>query len=338
VATAIDRAGIERTHALIAPHVRVTPVVALSGADFGLAPCSLVLKLESLQHSGSFKARGAFANLLGRPVPAGGVVAASGGNHGAAVAFAAQRLGVPARIFVPTVSSPAKVARIRQYGAELVVVGERYADALAASEAWGARAGALAVHAFEQPETLLGQGTLGRELAAQAPELDTVLVAVGGGGLIGGIAAWYAGAARVVGVEPAAAPTLTEALRAGRPVDAPAGGIAADSLAPRRVGELMFPIAQRHVDRVVLVGDDAIRRAQEALWQAARVVAEPGAAAPLAALLAGAYAPAAGERVGVVVSGGNTTAVHFGSGGGREPAAAAAGAGTAHGRAAAGGR
>jgi len=305
-ATAIDRKSIEATYAVIERYLRRTPVVELSGADLGLAAFPLVLKLEQLQHSGSFKARGAFANLLTRRVPEAGVVAASGGNHGAAVAYATMRLGVPAKIFVPTVSSPAKIRRIRDYGAELVVGGDRYADALAASEAWAARSGALPVHAFDQLETLLGQGTLAMELAAQAPGLDTVLVAVGGGGLIGGIAAWYAGSARLDGVEPRAAPTLAEALRAGRPVDAETGSIAADSLAPRRVGELMFPIARAHVERVVLVDDAAIRQAQDALWSSLRVVAEPGGAAALAALLSGGYVPAAGERVGVVVSGGNT--------------------------------
>jgi threonine dehydratase len=310
--TGIDRARIEAAYPVIAPYVRVTPVVEVSGADFGLPPFALALKLELFQHSGSFKARGAFANLLMRPIPSAGVVAASGGNHGAAVAYAAMRLGVPAKIFVPTVSSPAKIERIRLYGADLVVEGDRYADALAASEAWTRRSGALAVHAFDQVETLLGQGTIGMELAAQAPALDTLLVAVGGGGLIGGIAAWYAGSVKIVGVEPEAAPTLTEALRAGGPADAETGSIAADSLAPRRVGGLMFPIAQTYVDRVVLVSDAALRRAQEALWTAVRVVAEPGGAAALAALLDGGYAPAVGERVGVLVSGGNTTAVHFG--------------------------
>jgi threonine dehydratase len=213
---------------------------------------------------------------------------------------------------VPTVASPAKVQKIRGYGADLIVGGERYADALAASQLWAAREGAAPVHAFDQPETLLGQGTLALELAGQAPELDTVLVPVGGGGLIGGIAAWYAGRVRIVGVEPEAAPTLFRALAAGRPVDAEAAGIAADSLAPRRVGELMFPIARAHVERVVLVSDEAIRRAQQALWNTARVVAEPGAAAGVAALLEGAYAPAPDERVGVVISGANTTAVDFG--------------------------
>jgi threonine dehydratase len=308
----VDRKAIEVVAAAIAPYVRVTPIVELDGGDFGLASFPLVLKLELLQHSGSFKARGAFANLLMRLVPDAGVVAASGGNHGAAVAYAAMRRGVRAKIFVPTVSSPAKIQRIRSYGADLVVTGDRYADALAASEAWVARSSALAVHAYDQLETLLGQGTLGRELAAQAPALDTLLVAVGGGGLIGGIAGWYAGALKIVGVEPESAPTLTHALRAGHPVDAPAGGIAADSLAPRRIGELMFPLAQAHVAQVALVSDDAIRRAQEALWTSVRIVAEPGGAAAFAALLSGAYVPRSGERVGVVVSGGNSTAVDFG--------------------------
>ena len=308
---AVDRERIEKTYAVIRPHVRVTPVLESSGADVGLEPFPLALKLELLQHAGSFKTRGAFANLLLRTVPPAGVVAASGGNHGAAVAYAAMRLGVPAKIFVPTVSSPAKIARIRSYGADLVVGGDRYADALASSEAWQRASGALPVHAYDQAETLLGQGTLALELAGQTAALDTVLVAVGGGGLIGGIAAWYAGRARVIGVEPEAAPTLTYALRAGGPADAPAGGVAADSLAPRQVGALMFPIARAHVERVVLVSDDAIRAAQQRLWEAARIVAEPGGAAAFAALLAGAYVPAPGERVGVVVSGGNTTAVDF---------------------------
>jgi len=295
---------------VIRAYVRVTPVVEVRGAELGLGEFTITLKLELLQHSGSFKARGAFTNLLTRKIPAAGVVAASGGNHGAAVAYAAMRLGVPAKIFVPTVSSAAKVERIRAYGADLAIVGDRYADALAASEAWVARTSALPVHAYDQLETLLGQGTLGLELAEQA-SLDTVLVSVGGGGLLGGVAAWYAGKVKVIGVEPECAPTLTEALKAGRPVDAPAGGIAADSLAPRRVGELMFPIARAHVATVLLVSDTAIRRAQDALWSAVRIVAEPGGAAAFAALLSGAYAPAAGERVGVVVSGGNSTAVDF---------------------------
>ncbi|MBI3710186.1 MAG: threonine/serine dehydratase [Proteobacteria bacterium] len=308
----IDRERIATIYLRIQPHIRRTPVVEVDGADFGIPPIRVSLKLELLQHAGSFKTRGAFANLLTRDVPPAGVVAASGGNHGAAVAYAAMKLGKPAKIFVPSISSPAKVERIRGYGADLVVGGERYADALAASETWAGRSGAMPVHAFDQIETLLGQGTLGLETEEQVPDLDTLLVAVGGGGLIGGIAAWYAGRVRVIGVEPEAAPTLTKALAAGRPVDAEAGGIAADSLAPRRVGELMLPIAQRHVDRVVLVTDDAIRHAQEMLWRAVRIVAEPGGAAALAALLSGRYQPQPDERVGVVASGGNTVAVDFG--------------------------
>ncbi len=307
----IDRERIAATERLIRPYVRRTPVVEVEGADFGFGSIRLSFKLELLQHSGSFKARGAFANLLLREVPPAGVVAASGGNHGAAVAYAARELGVSATIFVPSISSPAKIERIRGYGADLMIEGERYADALAASERWAAQSGALAVHAYDQAETLLGQGTLGLELEAQAVGLDTLLVAVGGGGLLGGIAAWYDGAIRVVGVEPEAAPTLSRALAAGRPVDAEAGGIAADSLAPRRVGALMFPIARRHVARVVLVPDEAIRRAQAALWEALRVVAEPGGAAAFAALVAGRYRPRPGEHVGVVISGGNTVAVDF---------------------------
>ena len=304
----IDRASIAAIEPVIRPHVRRTPVLEARGADFALA-CELTFKLELLQHSGSFKARGAFANLLTREVPPPGVVAASGGNHGAAVAYAAQKLGRPARIYVPTVSSPAKIERIRSYGADLVIVGERYADALAASEAWAADRGALQIHAFDQPGALLGQGTVGLELSEQAPALDTLLVAVGGGGLIGGIAAWYEGKVKIVGVEPSAAPTLTRALQAGHPVDAEAGGIAADSLAPKRVGTLMFPLAQRYVASVVLVEDDAIRAAQRALWESLRLVTEPGGAAAFAALLSGAYRAKPNERVGVLLCGGNTTAL-----------------------------
>jgi threonine dehydratase len=307
----ITREEILATYRVIEPYVRVTPVIEAHGRDFDLGPCPLTFKLELMQHAGSFKTRGAFANLLLRDVPAPGVAAASGGNHGAAVAYAAMRRGVRARIFVPEVSSPAKQQRIRGYGAELVVAGARYADALEACDRYVADSGALAVHAFDSRETLLGQGTLAMELERQAPGIDTLLVAVGGGGLIGGIAAWYAGRIKVVAVEPEGAPTLAMALQAGAPVDAPAGSIAADSLAPRRVGALMFPIARRAVDRVVLVTDDAIRDALRRLWEGLRVVAEPGAAAPLAALASGGYVPAAGERVAVLVSGGNTTAVRF---------------------------
>jgi len=308
----IDRESIARTYGLIRSHVRRTPILEAGGDEFGLGDFRVIFKLELLQHTGSFKARGAFTNLLTRETPATGVVAASGGNHGIAVAFAAMKLGKPAHIFVPEVSSPAKTARIREYGAELIVSGDRYADALAASQAWAAKSGALQVHAFDQPETLLGQGTTGLEFEEQFEKLDTLLVAVGGGGLIGGIAAWFAGRVRVIGVEPEAAPTLAHALSAGHPVDAPAGGVAADSLAPKRVGSLMFPIAQRYVEKVVLVPDETIIAAQQKLWDVLRVVAEPGGAAAFAALLSGGYRPREGERVGVLVCGGNSTAVNFG--------------------------
>lgn len=306
----IARADIARMHERIAPYIRRTPVIAAEGAEFGSAG-AWTLKLELLQHTSSFKARGAFANLLTRDVPRAGVIAASGGNHGAAVAYAAQRLGMPAKIFVPTVASPAKIARIREYGAEVVVGGERYADALAASEDWIAGTGAMAVHAYDQEETLLGQGTTGLELEEQAGGLDTVLVAVGGGGFIGGIAAWYAGRARIIGVEPETSRALHAALEAGAPVDVEVSGLAVDSLGARRVGRLMFPVAQAHVERVVLVPDAAIRAAQEALWNRMRLVAEPGGAAALAALVGGAYVPQRDERVGVLICGGNTDAVAF---------------------------
>jgi len=307
----ITRQQICATEPVIRPHIRQTPILEIDGAEFGLRSVPVTLKLELLQHTGSFKPRGAFANMLMQAIPGAGVVAASGGNHGAAVAYAAMRLGKPARIFVPSVASRAKQERIRGYGAALVVTGDRYAEALAASEEWMARSGALAIHAYDQPETLLGQGTVGLELEEQCPHLDTLLVAVGGGGLLGGIAAWYGGKIKIVGVEPEAAPTLEMALRAGKPVDAPAGGIAADSLAPRRVGELMFPIAQRHVSGVVLVPDRAILEAQKALWDAVRVAAEPGGPAGFAAVLSGRYQAEAGEHVGVLVCGANTDAVNF---------------------------
>lgn len=302
----IDRQQIRSVAGVIAPYIRRTPTIEINAAELGLPPAALTLKLELLQHSGSFKARGVFTNMLLRDVPSAGVVAASGGNHGAAVAYAAMKLGKPAKIFVPTVSSQAKQDRIRSYGAELVVVGDRYADALAASEEWAQTTGAMRIHAYDQLETLRGQGTLGLEFQEQAPNLDTVLIAVGGGGLIGGVAGWFAGDVKVVGVEPEAAPTLTLALKAGQPVDSPAGGIAADSLAPKRVGELMFPIAQSHVHTVLLVSDEEIVRAQRMLWDVLRIVAEPGGAAAFAAIASGRYVPEAEERVGIVICGGNT--------------------------------
>src|SRR5580658_8863424 len=248
LAEVISRDDIRWCYGTIQPYIRRTPVIAVELSELDESAAGLpagTLKLEQLQCAGSFKARGAFTNLLLREVPPAGVVAASGGNHGVAVAYAAHRRGVPAKIFVPTVSAPAKIERIRQLGADLVVTGERYADALAAAQDWEHNSGAMSVHAYDQRETILGQGTLGLELAEQAGDLDTVLVPVGGG------AAWFAGAVRVVGVEPEGAPTLSYARAAGRPADAPAGSVAADALAPRRVGELVFPITQAYVDDVL---------------------------------------------------------------------------------------
>ena len=320
VGTVVTRHGIRTVEPIIRPYLRHTPVITVDRADFGLAPGPLVLKLEQLQHSGSFKARGAFANLLLRDMPAAGVVAASGGNHGAAVAFAARALGIPARIYVPRVSSPAKIARIRGYGADLVVAGDTYSDALVACQEWTAGSGALPIHAYDQAETMLGAGTLGMELEDQAPGAARVLASVGGGGLLAGVAAWYAGRAQVAGVEPEGAPTLTAAMRAGRPVDAETGSVAVDSLAPRQVGELTFAIIRQNAAQVLLVDDDAIIRTQQLLWETLRVVAEPGGCAALAALVSGRYEPAPGETVAVVISGANTTAVDFGP-----PASAASG-------------
>ena len=307
----VNRASITANEALIRPHIRRTPIIHINAADFGLPAAPLTCKLEFLQHAGSFKTRGAFTNLLTRQIPQAGVVAASGGNHGAAVAYAAGRLNIPATIFVPAVSSTAKIDRIRGYGAHLVIAGDRYDDALQASQLWAAQSGALPVHAYDQAETLIGQGSTALEFEQQDPALDTLLVAVGGGGLIAGIAAWYQQRIQLVGVEPAAAPTLTKALEAGYPVDAEAGGIAADSLAPRRIGELVFPLVSRYLHASLLVPDDAIENAQRALWNVLRIAAEPGGAAAFAALLCGAYRPARNERVGVLLCGANTSAVSF---------------------------
>ncbi|RWC90793.1 MAG: threonine/serine dehydratase [Mesorhizobium sp.] len=307
----VTRERIAAMEPRIRPYVRHTPVLRIDMADFDRPPLAVDLKLECLQHSGSFKARGAFTNLLERPVPDAGVVAASGGNHGAAVAYAAMRLGHKATIFVPEVSPQAKLDRIRGYGADLVVGGARYAEALAASERFAEETGALQIHAFNQEETLIGQGTLGLEIESDLPEIDTLLVAVGGGGLIGGIAAWYAGRIRIVAVEPEGAPTLHRAFKAGRPVDAPAEGIAADSLAPKRVGEMMFPIAEAFVERSILVSDDDIIAAQKALWNRVRIISEPGGAAAFAAILSGRYTPTPGERVAVLVCGANANPANF---------------------------
>ncbi|TCP50001.1 L-threonine ammonia-lyase [Tamaricihabitans halophyticus] len=308
----ISSSEIQRAYPTLKPYLRRTPILRLGPGDLGTpgtpgSAATLTLKLEQLQRAGSFKTRGAFANLLLREIPRAGVVAASGGNHGAAVAYAAQQLGVAATIFVPTISAPAKIERIERFGAKLVVGGDRYADALEAARRHIADTGALDIPAFDQPETLLGAGTLGLELAEQTSEVDTVLVPVGGSGLIGGIAAYFAGSVRVIGVEPSAAPTLTAALAQGAPTDAPTGGIAADALAPKRIGELPFDIARSFVHDVVLVEDADIQRARTLLWETVRVIAEPAASVGVAAVLSGAYQPEADERVAIVVSGANST-------------------------------
>lgn len=301
----ISRAAIAAAANRIDRHVRRTPLLRVDGSEFGL-PSSICLKLELLQHTGSFKPRGAFNRLLSAEIPRSGVIAASGGNHGAAVAYAARALGVPAEIFVPRLTPPAKVARIASYKARVIQTGEAYAEALLASRARQAETGALEVHAYDHADVLSGQGTVARELEHAAPELTHVLVAAGGGGLIGGMAAWYGGAAQVISVEPASCPSLHDALRAGRPVDAPVGGIAADSLGARQVGGQMFEIAQRFVADALLVADDAIVAAQRALWDHCRVIAEPGGATALAGLLSGMFVPPEAARVAVLVCGGNT--------------------------------
>jgi threonine dehydratase len=298
-------AEIEAAAARIAPHVRKTPVMEVAAGTFGGCAHPLTLKLECLQVTASFKPRGAFNRVLSAKVPASGVIAASGGNHGIATAHVAKTLGHRAEIFVPEVIGAAKVARLKELGAAVTVTGKVYGDALAASQTRAAESGALVLHAYDQPEILAGQGTVAKEFAEQAPGLDTVIVAVGGGGLIGGMAAWYRGQTKLVAVEPRTSRALHAALEAGKLVDVDVSGVAADSLGARRVGALMFPLAQKFVERVVLVDDAAITAAQKALWRALRVVAEPGGAAALAAILSGGYKPAPGERVGVLVCGAN---------------------------------
>ena len=288
----------------ISPHVRRTPTLELAPGAFGV-PGRLTLKLELLQHTGSFKARGAFSKLLASEVPDAGVIAASGGNFGLAVAFAAHTLDHRAEIFVPSISPKEKVERIRGQGAEVVVVDGYYDEALEASRGRAEETGALVMHAFDQLEVVAGQGTIGAELSEQAPDADTVLVAIGGGGLIAGIAAWFEGRARVVGVEPEASACMHAAMAAGEPVDITYGGYAADSLGNRRAGQIAFEVVSRHVERVVTVSDDAIRDAQRRLWDSVRLFAEPGGATALAALLEGAYAPAPDEHVVVLVCGAN---------------------------------
>lgn len=301
----LTNSAIAAAAARLSPYIRHTPVIEIDGESLSLH-YSIKLKLELLQHTGSFKPRGAFNRMLNATIPESGVITASGGNHGAAVAYAARSLGVSAEIFVPAGTPSAKVDRISGYGARVILGGEAYADALAASQTRQAATSALEVHAYDQEDVLAGQGTVGREFQMDAPDLTHILVATGGGGLIGGIAAWYAGSAEVICVEPENCPTLTTAMLAGRPVDCRVSGLAVDSLGARRVGALMFPIAQAFVTRAVLVTDEAIAAAQRLLWEQTRLIAEPGGATALGALLSGRFVPPARARVGVVICGGNT--------------------------------
>jgi threonine dehydratase len=303
----ITRADVEEAAERVGARVRRTPTVEVEPEALG-TPAPVLLKLELLQHTGSFKPRGIFNRILGSraDAKANGVIAASGGNAGLAVAYAAEQLGLHAEIFVPVSASPVKVARLRTLGAVVNVTGAHYADAFAASQERAAATGALVVHAYDQPEVAAGQGTLARELQDQEPGVDTVLVAVGGGGLIAGMATWLAGRARVVAVEPERCPTMARALERGEPVDVEVGGIAVDSLGARRVSEEALLACQRAGALSVLVSDEAIGAARKLLWDRLRVAAEPGGACAVAALSAGAYRPGLGERVAAIVCGGNT--------------------------------
>jgi threonine dehydratase len=300
----IGRSGIEAANRRIRPYVRRTPALELEPGALDLA-CRVTLKLELMQHTGSFKPRGAFNKILSSDVPNAGVIAASGGNFGLAVAFAARTLGHRAEVFVPSNSPKVKADRIRALGADVTVVEGWYDEALEVSRGRAEETGALVMHAYDQPEVVAGQGTIGLELAEQVPDADTVLVAIGGGGLIGGVAGWYEGRTRVVGVEPETSRSMTAALGAGEPVDVEYGGYAADSLGTRRAGEIAFAIVSKHVERVVLVPGEAIKDAQRRLWHEVRVFAEPGGAAALAALLAKAHAPEPDEHVVVLLCGAN---------------------------------
>ncbi|MBM7079172.1 threonine/serine dehydratase [Micromonospora humida] len=299
----LTKSQIEDAANRIAGHVRTTPTVELPSGTFGL-PYPVAAKLELLQVTGSFKPRGAFYRMISSAPRS--VIAASGGNHGLAVAYAARELGIDAEVFLPVTSSPIKVARLNEYGARVTLVGERYDDALTACRRRAAETGATEIHAYDQAEVVAGQGTVGRELDQQLAGVDTVLVAVGGGGLVGGIAAWFDGSIRVVAVEPGNAPSLHDALRAGHPVDVGVSGVAADSLGARRIGDIGFDVCVRTAVQSVLVEDDDIAAARRAFWDEMRLAVEYGGSTALAALRTGAYRPEPGERVAVVVCGANT--------------------------------
>ena len=294
----------------IAPYIRTTPVIRLEDSWFDV-PGDTFLKLESLQVTGSFKPRGAFNRLLSERIPAAGVIAASGGNHGIAVAYAAQKLGVRAEIYVPSLATELKRKMLTELGAHVVVAGKTYVEALAASEARAAETGALNIHAFDHAATVAGQGTIAIELDAQVPDVDTVLVSVVGGGFIGGIAAWFGGRVKVVAVEPEQCPTFNRALQARMPVDVETGGIAADSLGCKRIGNVPFSVLLPTVSESVLVSDEHIRHAQRVLWEKLRIASEPGGATAFAALVSGAYVRAPGEKIAVVICGGNADPASF---------------------------
>lgn len=294
------QALIAEAGARIAPHVRRTPVMTTA-----LGGHRLRLKLEQMQHTGSFKARGAFNTLMQTHVPQAGIVAASGGNHGAAVAHAARALGQQARIYVPQIAGPAKIALIRAQGAALQVVPGAYAEAAARAAEWREATGAVEVHPYDAPATVAGQGTLMAEWEDQGLDADTVLIAVGGGGLIAGALGWLQGRRKVVAVEPETCATLHAAMRAGAPVDVEVTGIAANALGARRIGTICLDLAQRYAVPTVRVSDTAIRAAQVTLWQELRQLVEPAGATALAALLSGSYVPEAGERMAVLICGGN---------------------------------
>lgn len=305
----MSRAAIEAAAARFVPHqgafLRRTPLWKLPGDAFGLRCAQVWLKLEHLQVSGSFKARGMLNRLLANPIPAAGVIVASGGNAGIATAAAAKRLGVRCEVFVPSVCSPAKQARLRELGADVVVSGDVYAQALEACVERQRLTGALLTHAYDQPEVVAGAGTIAREIEEQGGRPDSVLVSVGGGGLIAGIASWFARQVRVVALEPQLAPTLFEARRAGAPVDVSVSGLAADSLGARRIGAIAWDVTQREVPDALVLPDASIREAQLALWHDFKLAVEPAAALGLAALHSGAYVPAANEQVCLVLCGAN---------------------------------
>jgi threonine dehydratase len=301
----VDRAAIESAAQRIEGDVRRTPLWRVPGREMGLDVAEVWLKLEQLQVSGSFKARGMFNRVRSLPLPAAGVVIASGGNAGIAVATAAQAMGVPCEVFLPEVSTPAKRAKLAALGAKVTVEGALYPQALEACLRRQAQTGALLMHAYDQPEVVAGAGTLGLEIEQEAGLPDRVLVSVGGGGLVAGLAAWFDSRCHVDALEPVTAPTLHAARAAGQPVDVAVSGLAADSLGARRIGQIAWAVSQHHIAGVHLLTDDAIARAQQRLWSQWRLAVEPAAALPLAALWEGVVKPAPAEKVCVIVCGAN---------------------------------